>query len=177
MIVVSLIYYVKFSNKGEFKYNGFRILHTGPAVYDIEIFLKNDPNPHYISVRYDPRRLKDIEIEENLKERIFRDQIYITLSEDLTANSVVAVSEMSKIMGNRFLFNTPVHTALAYSKKGIPLKKCSDVTTKDSVILLRLGEENRVYKQNECIIIEGKTEEDIIKASTKLSLSLLGIVK
>ncbi len=164
-------------DKNKFTYNGFKVYRTAPAVYDIEIFLKNDPTPHYISIRYDPRELKYIEIEENLKERILREEVFVSLTPDLTSDSVVAVAELTKIIGNKFLFNIPTHTALTYLKEGFPLKTCSDVTVKTSIIMLKLGEETKVYKDNECIVVEGKTEEDIIRASSKLSLEILGINK
>ena len=162
-------------DKNTFNYNGFKVYRTAPAVYDIEIFLKNDPTPHYISIRYDPRDLKDIEIEENLKERLLRKEIFVTLTPNLTIDSIVAVAELAKIIGNKYLFNIPVSGALTYPKDDTPIKTCSDVTVKTSIILLKLGEETKVYKDNECIIIEGKTEEDIVKAVSKLALELMGI--
>lgn len=174
-----LIYVIKINQQDNtFRYNGYNVIKTAPTVYNIEIFLKNDPNPHYISIRYDPRSLDYIEIEENIKERVLRDNLFITLTPNLTSQSVIAAAEISKIVGNQFLFNIPVNTALTQSKnKDIQVKTCSDVTVKSSVIMLSLGDETKAYKKSECIIVEGTTEEEIIRASTKLVLDILNIAK
>ncbi|MEK6936681.1 MAG: hypothetical protein AABW58_01265 [Nanoarchaeota archaeon] len=177
LLLLGSYYLYNSSRDNVFKYNGYKIYQTAPVVYDIEVFLKNDQNPHYISVRYDPRTLDYIEIEENIKERVIREEVFITLTPELTSESVIAAAEIAKIIGNQFLFNLPVKTALTYKKENIPVKTCSDVTTTESIIVLRLGEESKVFKQEECIIVEGKTEEEIIKASTKFILDLLGIAK
>ena len=164
-------------DKNSFKYNGFKVYQTEPAVYNIEIYLENDANPHYISIRYDPRELDYIQVEDDLKQRILRNEVYITLTPNLTSNSVIGVAEIAKIIGNKFLFNVPVYTALTYSKENIPVKTCSDVTVETSVIMLKLSNQTRVYRKSDCIVVEGKTEEEIVKASTKLALNLLGITK
>ena len=179
ILLISLVVKLNSSKEDQnvFKYNNFNIYQTAPAVYNIEIFLENDQNPHYISIRYDPRDLENIEVEENLKERILRDELFITLDKNLTSESVVALSELSKIIGNKFLFNIPINSALTYEKDNIPVKTCSDVTTTTSVIMLKLADQTRVYRKSDCIVVEGKTEEEIVKASTKLILDLLGISK
>ncbi len=169
--------YNSFNDKSVFKYNGYYIYQTAPTVYNIEFFLKNDANPHYISIRYDPRKLDYIPVEQGLKQRVLREEVYITLSPNLTSESVVGVAEIAKVIGNQFLFNIPVKTALTYRKEEIPVKTCEDARVKSSVVLLQLAEKTRVYQHNECIIVEGPTEEEIVKASTKFILNILGITK
>ncbi|MBS3171552.1 hypothetical protein J4449_02995 [Candidatus Woesearchaeota archaeon] len=172
-------YYLYNSNNREnvFKYNGYDIYQTAPTVYNIKFFLKNDINPHYISIRYDPRDLDYIKVEPDLKQRLLRDEVYITLSPELTSESVIGVAEIAKIVGNQFLFNTPVKTALTYKKEDISVITCDNVTVKTSVMILQLAEKTGVYEDSDCIIVEGPTEEEIIKASTKFILDILGIAK
>ena len=172
-------YYLYNSNNREnvFKYNGYDIYQTAPTVYNIKFFLKNDINPHYISIRYDPRDLDYIKVEPDLKQRLLRDEVYITLSPELTSESVIGVAEIAKIVGNQFLFNTPVKTALTYKKEDISVITCDNVTVKTSVMMLQLAEKTGVYEDSDCIIVEGPTEEEIIKASTKFILDILGIAK
>ena len=172
-------YYLYNSNNREnvFKYNGYDIYQTAPTVYNIKFFLKNDINPHYISIRYDPRDLDYIKVEPDLKQRLLRDEVYITLSPELTSESVIGVAEIAKIVGNQFLFNTLVKTALTYKKDDISVITCDNVTVKTSVMMLQLAEKTGVYEDSDCIIVEGPTEEEIIKASTKFILDILGIAK
>lgn len=177
LVVASIIYFSNkpINKKDYFQYNGFKVYNTNPAVYDVEIYLKNDKNPHYISIRYDPRELDDIEIERHISEKVLKDKVFITLTPELTSVSVIAVAEMSKILGNQFLFNIPISSALTYEKENIPIRTCEDSTQKTAVILLKLSDKTQVSSKEECIIVEGQTEEDIIKASTKLMLNTLKI--
>lgn len=176
LVVVAIIYFYQ-NNKNQTyeKYNGFKVYRTKDA-YDIEIFLAKDSNPHYITARYNPKDLEYINVEKNLKEKILRNYIYISLTPELTSTSVVAAAEISKITGNQFLFNIPTKSALTYTKEEIPVRRCIHATNKTAVILLQLSDKTRVYSRNECVIVEGINEEEIIKASTALTLNLLGVM-
>ncbi|MEK7060956.1 MAG: hypothetical protein AAB931_00365, partial [Patescibacteria group bacterium] len=47
----------------------------------------------------------------------------------------------------------------------------SKVSNTGAVILLKLGEENKVYSEGECIVIEGKNTDGLIKSGEKLEFS------
>ena len=47
---------------------------------------------------------------------------------------------------------------------------------KKTTIKLQLGEENKIFKEGSCVVVEGKTEEDLIRGADRLFLRLLGIM-
>ncbi len=175
-IPIYLYKYKEVSNS--FNYNGYTIYKTPNNFYNIEIYLKEDTNPHYLSSRYNPSDLEYIYIDSNVKENLFKDEIYITLSEGLTTTSVVALAEISKVTANQFLYNIPTHSALAYhTPKNSLFKNCEDATSNTAIILLRTGNETSINLADKCVIISGKDENEIIKASTRLTLTMLGVMK
>jgi hypothetical protein len=171
-----LIYVLRVSSDNSFKYNGFTVYKTDTGAYITEIYFENDKSPHYLTTRYNPKDLEYIDIEKDIKRKVLRDEIFITLNPNLSAKSLIALAEISKVTGNQFLFNTPTKGALTEPKAGNEVKTCDDVVIETSVIWLKLGHKNSVYSWNECVIVEGVTEDDIIKAGTALTLNMLGIM-
>jgi len=127
----------------------------------------------------DPREVKDIPSEDDIKTKLFPTSlIFITLKPNLTSKSVIAATEISKITGHSALFRTQTFGALTEesNNKGAPIITCVDATKEKKVIHLKLSDETRISSENNCIILEGQTEEDLIKASDKLVLQLLEIL-
>lgn len=180
VLLISIpIYVYKYKEtSNSFSYNGYNIYKTPNNFYNIEIYLKEDINSHYLSSRYNPKDLEYIYIDSNVKENLLKDKIYITLSEGLTTTSVVALAEISKVTANQFLYNIPTHSALAYyTPKNNLFKNCEDTDSNTAVILLRIGNETSVNLDDKCVIVSGKDENEIIKASTRLTLTMLGVMK
>lgn len=178
ILVLALIFFVYKQNSSSINYNGYKVYKTNQGYYNIEIYLKNDANPHYISSRYSPKDLEYIPVVLKLKERILKDQLWVTLDKNLTSTSVVALAEITKITANQFLYNIPTHGALTYKKEDAPIKTCEDASPKSTgVVLLKLSDKVKISTKDECIIIEGRDEDEIIKAATRLTLTVLGIMK
>ena len=177
LIIILPVYILKQSKDNSFNYNGFKVYKTVNDFYNVEVYLTNDNQPHYLAIRYNPNDLEYIPIEKDLKNKILKDQIYLTIGPELGSTSVIALAEISKVTGNQFLYNILTTGALTYKKGGNIIKTCDDVDYKNSVILLRLANQTQVISKENCVIIEGTNEDEIIKASTKLTLSLLGVMK
>ncbi len=176
LAIVSLPIYIYKQNLNSFKYNGYSVTKTYDNTYNIEIYFKNDLSPHYISTRYDPSDLEYIKIEPNLKNKLLKEEIYITLTPNLTSTSVVALAEISKITSNQFLYNIPTFGAFTYPTVDNPIKTCGDVDYQTAIVLLKLGDETAVNLKDHCIIVQGINEDEIIKAGTRLTLTTLGIM-
>ena|SRR3989344_1931463 len=172
-------------SQNNFNYNGFDVYRQkelNSYNYKIKLFLGNNPQPLLISIREDPRKLESIPIESNIKSKIIdgKNESFITMSENATSLSVIAAAEISKIIGNSYFFALPTHGALTSQPKGknnLTIKTCEDVTKTTSIIYLKIAAQTKIYSEEDCVIIEGKDENDLIKAADRLSLTLLGVMK
>lgn len=165
-----------------FTYNGFDIqkMNTPNGVfYDIKMFLEMSNQPLIISTKHDPRNLENISIKGNFKNPILKNNLYISFDKDTTGKSVIAGMEISKITGNSYLYNMPTHGAMIeeVENKNITVKDCNDVDKETGVIWLKLGDKTRIYNQNDCIILEGTNENELIRSADRYILTLLNIMK
>lgn len=168
-----------------FRYNGFDIhkMDTKNGVfYYIKLFLEGSNQPLIISTKNDPRTLENISIKDNfkeIKEAIMKNNLYVSFDKDTTGVSIIAGIEISKITGNRVLYNIPTYGAMIeeINEKNITVKNCEDVNDKTGVIWLKLGNETKIYNNNGCIIIEGTSEYELIRGADRFILTLLGIMK
>ncbi len=185
--IISLVIYQKYKYRDiYFNYNGFdvnRVSTKNGIFYYIKMFLEGSNQPLVISTRYDPRTLENISVEGDIK-AIIKDKLYISFDKETTGVSVIAGMEISKITGNRILYNIPTHGAMVEEIEGknITVKSCKDVGEKTGVIWLKLGNITKIYSKNinekgECIIIEGTNEYELIRGADRFILTLLGIMK
>ena len=177
IIIASIIIFNK-GSPNEFTFEDeYKVVKLSEREYLIKGFVGEAPlNLKLIA---DPRNVKDIPSEENIKNKLFpTSQIFITLKPNLTSTSVIAATEISKITGHASLFNIPTKGALTEDSDNgaVPKITCSDATYEEKVIHLKLSEETKISSENNCIVIEGETEYDLIRASDKLVLQLLEIL-
>lgn len=135
--------------------------------------------PLNLRLRTDPRDIKNIPSEEDIKTKLFPTSlIFITLKPDLSSTSVIAAREISRITGHASLFRTTTLGALTgeSDNEEVPVITCTNATQKQKVINLKLSDTTKISSSNNCIIIEGETEKDLIRAADKLVLQLLGIL-
>jgi len=175
-------YFYKSSREPKsFSYNGFKVYEVLKDSFNIEVFFANDPEPHYLSTRYNPKDLEYIEIEgDKIREDVLKNEIFIIMDPshpNLTTKSVVALVEISKVTSNKFLFNIPTTGAFTEKRGDNPVKYCKDVTKKTAIIWLKLSNQTRIYSDDGCVMVEGTDEDELIKAGTKLTLKLLGVMK
>ena len=179
--VVSLFIYQEYRyNAFYFTYNGFevhKVVDNG-VQYKINFILTDNPQPYIVNVRNDPRALEAISLDPAVLSQVLKRHLFITIEENATGVTVVAALEISKITGNPLLFNIPTEGAVVANPLDIdvPVKTCADVTAQQGIIYLKQGNENRIYQENGCVIIEGVDEYALIEGADRLSLTLLGIM-
>ncbi|MBU0929954.1 MAG: hypothetical protein KJ623_02690 [Nanoarchaeota archaeon] len=115
-------------------------------------------------------------------------QIYITQDTSLPGNSsrtsTVAALDIMKLtygLSNVYIYGVP--TELAYmnitpEQEQMEIKDidCSDASDEIGVILIKLGSENKIYKENDnCVVLEAKSYDDITKVTDKFNMHLIGI--
>jgi hypothetical protein len=168
-----------------FTYNGFdiqKVIDNNIPFYKIKFYFENNPNPFIISFRNNPKDLENITISNNIKDILLKKgvkELYITMPSDASSVSIIAATEISKIVGNQYFFNLPTHGALTNPIEGkdVPVKTCNDISSNTSIILFKIAQETKIYSENSCIIIQGNNEYELIRGANRLVLTLLNIMK
>lgn len=170
-------------NELVFDYGKFevqKVNSNGIEMYRTEIFINDNQEPYYITLRHNPKTLENISLEiSNLNDKLLKDELFISMEPNATGKSVIAGTEISKIIGNHFLFNVPSHGALLRDiGNNAPVMTCSDANSNKSVAVIEfhIGEENKIYSDGECVIAEAVTEDDLIRVADKISYVALGIM-
>lgn len=167
-----------------FEYNGFEITKVKNA-YRIELYIQRgeqaSEEPIYVRLRNDPRELVNITIDDGVRDSLLKKkQIYITLDpeENLTGKSVVAGLEIDVILDNGALYSIPTNSAFTRkNEKDVIVKTCEDVTEEEGVIWLHKSDNAQILlDENGCVILEGVTEDDIIRAADRLMYTVLGVL-
>jgi len=176
ILTVGILTLIILNSKGgtsNFEYNNYKIqqvIEGNYVGYRTEVFI-NGRGPYFMNTRYNPRDLEDIVVEERLrpyldnKTELF---IHITgLNESFRSETTIAALEFDGLI-ERF-YSIPV-------KYEDNIKDCSDAINDTLVVDFRLGEENRVYVDNNCIIAEGITQDDFIRLADRMIFHLLEIM-
>lgn len=177
------------------------IYHGANGDYRIDIFTSGNHSDYYIygvsdnvlyktPLRKTPYEVEEIFLEADLLSKLQRPggtrKVYITQDYE-TPNktsqlSFIASQDIGKILGNAEygIYKLDVQGALTTSTErsrelSVPEITCANVNRTTSVIYLKLGEENKVYSENECIIVQGKNAEGLILSATKFAYYLLGV--
>jgi hypothetical protein len=183
MVVPAAYEYFFPKDKGytESTYNGFTVLNISGSYYT-QIKMPERNRSHNIQMRLPPDMVDDIPIETGIKEHILAAEgLYLTTETDLGAKTVVAMVEIGKIVGDRYdILNIPTVTGLTAPVPNQPDRQvigCSNATREVPVLLFLTGPETVVFKRDDCVIVQGKTEDELIEASIKLGYVLLGIIQ
>ena len=141
---------------------------------------KNNLELYQIPFRYSPYELEGISVEKGIRDKMLASKgFYITLDPDYDVKSVIAAVELSKILSTAdfSIFKFPIDSAFTKEREGYdtPVKDCKDATSDIKIIKLLLGSSTKVYSQDNCIIVEGNTYDNLIKSAESLSLTLLTV--
>lgn len=199
VITITLILINPADKPNQYSYNGFTInkykLPSAPNVeiYQLEVFIGN--HQYSIPMRNDPREIELIPvigldsmswlipIQESNNYIILAKQIFLTFDpEKLTgADTIIAIGEVGRILGTADYGIYKIPTTSAFTKEisdsNTLIKNCGDADLENGVINFQLGDSNKVYTEGDCIIVQGKDYDGLIKSSDKLLLSLLGVFK
>ncbi|MDP3916724.1 MAG: hypothetical protein Q8Q42_00360 [Nanoarchaeota archaeon] len=195
-LALALFVFFMIKSQGEnidklyFEYNGITFAPSKTGVgYDMQFFINDAQYPVIMNLRNDPRELEDIPIDiDKVKNMIIgKSQIYITINAtaNLTGRTTIAAKEIDYFIDNPYLYDIPVNSAfLAPTTEAGPkidkqvIKTCEDSNENVTVIWLRLGDETAVFEEDGCVIVQGKTpdEMEIIRAADRLYLTMMGIM-
>lgn len=172
---------VYFYSNGVEQFRVSEVKTQGYTGYTIE-FTDFENKPYYANIRNDPRELEHIEIDRTIFHKINNaDNVFITINPNanLTGKTTVAALEINNFIDNKYFFNTLVNSSFTEPHVDLPnytIMTCENATKTRPVIYLKIGEETKITSDNYCIIVEGKTEYEIIKAADRLVLYLIGVM-
>ena len=179
----------------------FFVYHGAHGDYRIEFTKTGNQTDYYVyalsqqtlyktPLRKSPNDVENIPLELNLLDKIQRpegtEKVYITQDYE-TPNktgqlSFIGILDIGKILGNAeygiYKLNTEAALTTSTQKSKdlfIPQITCANVNATTSVIYLALGNQNRIFSKNDCIIVEGKDADGIVLSSTKFAYYLLGV--
>lgn len=116
--------------------------------------------------RSDPRAVENIslDIDEELFKRI--SMIWVTTDPEYDSDAVIAAGEIGRLTAG---VSIPTDYALISEVGEFPKITCEDATKTIRVIDIRLGNETRVYAEDNCIIVEADSNNGMIEAADKLA--------
>ncbi|MBS3107467.1 hypothetical protein J4468_00995 [Candidatus Woesearchaeota archaeon] len=139
-----------------------------------------DNVPYYFDFRYGPRELEDIPIDIDREYIQSKNMYFITIDHDerLQGKTVLASIELARVMSSGKLFNKETIGAMTEEYKDNPVITCADVNETSGVLYMKLANQTRIYQENNgCVVIEGVTEDDLLKDASKFGLYMLGIMR
>jgi len=172
---IRYLYHPK-TTEESYVYNGFKFTKIS-NLWLTEVQIGN--TIFRITTRYSPTELEHINVEPGIYEKIVGSKgIYFTVSGNLSSVSVLAITELGRIIGTRYgLLNIPSQAALTESDDNETLvKTCKDAVNGTGVIWFKLGNTTAAYSDQNCVIIQGTEEWDIVKAADRVTFGLLGVM-
>ncbi|MDD4878676.1 MAG: hypothetical protein PHO02_06625 [Candidatus Nanoarchaeia archaeon] len=169
--------YYQYSN-GEDDFNVRKVIRGDYVGWQTEMYIKDF---RYILELYnDPAKLEKVGIDRSAKNKILDDnQVFITWppTEDFKQTTVFMYHNLKKVISEPDIFNIPASFAVTSEYKNNTVMDCADAKEKASVIKLQLGEPTAVLTEGNCIILQGKDEDEIMKAADRLIYLLLGVMR
>ena len=171
-----------------FEYGGIKFNPSKNGVgFDMLFFVNEASFPTLMTVRNDPRTLEDVPIDtEYVRDAVAgKSVVYITEDphDELTGPTLVAANELAVPL--IFLYGAEVNKTLTRTSDelGVALedqvvKTCEDSDDRTLIILQRLGDVTAVFEEDGCLVVQGKSpdEMEIIRAADRLYLTMLGIM-
>jgi len=192
-IMVVAIFYIRQTYFGPvFEYKGYKVLKNQPAGFTEPIYVLRAPiriygstELHFVNLYNDPRGLEDIEVEPTTRVVLLDpkpDQVYITFDPDMENKGHIALAstEIARALGTNGIFRMRVNGAITKSVEGLESRvfTCDDSSETQLIVELRYAEETKVFVDEHfwrCIVVQGKDEVELLRASDKVVLALLGL--
>ncbi|MBI2107154.1 hypothetical protein HYT57_04160 [Candidatus Woesearchaeota archaeon] len=152
------------------------------TLYDLQLYTERVGVEHLyqIPVRNLPKDVAFVSFEEGVQKKILSSKgVFITLDPKLNAQASLGAIEIAGVIGTADFGVFKIPTQGAFTEKtdmDYPVKTCDDANGGVTVVLLNLGQGNRVYSNGSCVIVEGNSYENLIKSSERLIFGLFGVL-
>ena len=157
--------------KPYFKYEGLTVYRAKVPNSVQEFFLipiSGGGEKSQVLIRNDPRKLNvSIEIGDLLGGI---SKVWITVPPELSSDAVIAGNDLG-MFTSRISLDTEF--ALTNSSTGFPEITCANATKETRVFLTTIGNETKVYAEGDCIIVQGRNYDELLKAADALVMHWL----
>ncbi len=181
ILIISIPLYSSYKNRDVyFDYNGFEV-NTLDGGFKFKIFINERQTANYVNFLSDPRVIENITLSTDVSTLKDVQELFtvITPAHNLGSEAAVAIFEVEKILDNPALFTVPVTAAFTAPSERINLTvvTCQDATPEKPVMWFKLSDTRMgMFKEQNCYLVEGQTEKDLIKIADKIGMTLLGIM-
>lgn len=149
-----------------------------PIGYSVLTYINEQP--YDLRLRNDPKNVTNIPIEPNIRDKVLsKSTIYFTLKPDLNSVPVIGATDIAGIISRKLgIFDKQTLGAATEPSNNTSLDviTCSNVTKDIGVVWLRIGPETKVFYENDCVIVQGTDEWEIIRAADRLTYQILTIM-
>ncbi|MFH1650386.1 MAG: hypothetical protein ABIA93_07620 [Candidatus Woesearchaeota archaeon] len=163
--------------RDDITYNSF-VFRPTDGYWVTSVYVNNQP--YTIPFHYNPAQVDMIPMQQEAKTLITRRPkgVFITTNPEYPSNAVVGGVEIAKVLGERNgIFNIPTRAALTTGTGNqTPVVTCNQATNETIVIEIRLGLDDKIFTEGNCIIVQGATGDDLVKSSDRFVYGLLGII-
>ncbi|MGM5488913.1 MAG: hypothetical protein ACQESG_08290 [Nanobdellota archaeon] len=162
----------------EHQYNGFNVLNISDRWFTtVQVEGKN--RSHTIEMHYGPMEVDEITMDPQVIPTILQaNKVYLTVDPDASSHSVIAMVEVGKFLGQTYdFYNIPSEAAFTKeNQQGRKVITCQNATPQSIVLDFRVTNQTRVELEQNCILVQGESKDDIIRASNRLGYALAGII-
>lgn len=175
VIALSFNAYNNYQNKQN-EYNSYQLVQASSGEWIVD--LSFGPLPFY----YHPRDVDMIPVDPNAQKalNIVADnggQIVISLDIDAPLpNQGIAAIEISKVTTQLYNIPTVGATTKQSDDPNVPVATCDNSGIKQLVYEVRITNKNEILYENECIILEAKSPEELIKVTDAYIYRMLGVI-
>ncbi|MBU2637484.1 MAG: hypothetical protein KJ955_00770 [Nanoarchaeota archaeon] len=177
-ITANNLAYYQYSN-GEDQFNVRKVIRGEYIGWQTEMYT-NDYR-YILELYNDPGSLEDVSVDRAARNALLNDvAIVVTWPPEPIHGSMTAVlySEMQKVFSEEILFNRPMSFAQTAAYKDFPVATCDDATRTTTVILLDIADaETSIKTEGNCVILQGASEAELMRAADRLLYLVLGIMK
>lgn len=175
IIALSFNAYNNYQNKNN-EYNSYQFVQASSGEWIVD--LSFGPLPFY----YHPRDVDMIPVDPNAQKalNIVADndgQIVISLDPDFDVpRQATAAFEISKVTSQVYTIPTFHAITKDINDSSVKIATCANSGIKQLVYEVRITNKNEIRYENECIILEAKSPEELIKVTDAYMYRMLGVI-
>lgn len=127
---------------------------------------------------YYPEQVSDIEVSKEIIDKFDTLEIDITNNANTTSPESIALAQYMIKQNIESTTNTYIRQGLTGENDfSLPIITCDDATQAVPVLYFKESNETKIYAENNCVMVEARTEIDFLRIKDRLLYGFFGIIK
>ncbi len=171
------------TNPNLYTYNGFEFEKIGNYWYT-DIKVSHNANILFnLEMRYDPQSVEDIDVDIDVFQRFIETKgFWLTADPDLTGKTAIAMMEVNRVVSDtNNILNYPTEAGitdfLTEHDPSLSVIDCENATRDFKVIWFGLANTTEITFMDNCFMIQGTNQSEIIRASDRFLYELMRVMK